>query len=1000
MRVIHGPYSEQYRHACERYDEAVREYEWAARIVGLCIDKAQFARAPTDWTAQENLMLRVKETSRRIAILSALRGAVPPDTKADFGRYESSSGGGWLINLTFPPGADDLAGYRAARKAVDDVLRAGENASINVIVPAPGKVAPAADLVAAELADLRAEVARTEPAAAANDTVTLSSTSEPPTLADVRATVDKFRAIGGPFSAEPVPMLDIAAGTVSMEPNQHPKREPYVNPERMRAEALKVRFERRILGEIMARLPDTNRRVIHAGPPLTIALELRLGAAVDAGFRRRMFALGEAVRDLIGADVRVRVVPEAEFAYAMQCFDAPSNTLHEVSFKVPKAADEPTCPDCGPSEGAERGGRRATERGGDARCVFCPKWWAVRDPSADADCLLVRSADRAAPKVAPPPAVVPPVRTAPVWHPFTRYVDTNEYLPPERRCVVVQMDPDRDISSTPRITVGFLRYSGDSLGWPYFVTPGIEGTVTHWCDCLGDDFSPPGWNLPGTIGTPDGKKPNVGFGHPAKRPADPLAQLNADAATLPPESLAANNRAREALGVPTVAPKCTGYDLHTGCPTKADAAHYDRMAGRHWACCGSTACCIPGAAQVPLDAPRPATASGKPPMRTVDMFLNEIADCAVRLEQAHASVRNNVALYVDIGGAQFQFDGARMRSAGFAVVGVPNTPGSLLREKPAGVPAPPVRRTCLYGRCVTPPDFMVPDGKGGYTYVCTEHLKEAPNWPVAVLVSDGRPLWKGAATMEPVKCSHEACATMMEDRGAAAQLCPPCARWAKAEHGTNTCDGCAKVGHYETPEKQDDLEPVDADDEPDAEVVQCGPAAVALAERIVADHRRVEADEVKDAPAPVARLSPGELAAAQGFPRPPPETSQEFFGRMFPMPLRNAETFMLAVREAVPAATDVYMTTRSMTHEIRVTVPASATDVDLDGWRRRARFAIDHARPLGVNVEVSIERELPFAVLDAGHDRFLVVDAGREIAAVTGDEARVAVVRLLSGGAR
>jgi hypothetical protein len=695
MQVLHGPFSDEYRRACNSYDDAVREYQWAARIVGLCIDKAQFARAPTDWTEQENLMLRVKETSRRVAILTALRGAVPPDTKAEFGRYESSSGGGWHIKLTFPPGADDLAGYRAARKAVDQVLLVGENAAINVIVPAPGKVAPVADPIADELASIRDEV---------------------------------------------------------------------------------------------------------------------------------------------------------------------------------KAADELTCPDCGrvKARNAEDAGQLNAEG---TRGVFCPKWWAVRDPSADADCLLVRSADRAAPKVAPPPAMC-----------------------------------------------GFALGDGATCTMP-------KGHAEDYC-----------------VGTecPVCLRPRAAGLAPTKLDVCGRSVKNCERFTLEPIARKWRTRA-----------------------IAAESAH-----------------------------------SNKPPMRTVDMFLNEIADCAVRLEQAHASVRNNVALYVDIGGAQFQFDGARMRSAGFAVVGVPNTPGSLLREKPAGVPAPPVRRTCLYGRCVTPPDFMVPDGKGGYTYVCTEHLKEAPNWPVAVLVSDGRPLWKGAATMEPVKCSHEACATMMEDRGAAAQLCPPCARWAKAEHGTNTCDGCAKVGHYETPEKQDDLEPVDADDEPDAEVVQCGPAAVALAERIVADHRRVEADEVKDAPAPVARLSPGELAAAQGFPRPPPETSQEFFGRMFPMPLRNAETFMLAVREAVPAATDVYMTTRSMTHEIRVTVPASATDVDLDGWRRRARFAIDHARPLGVNVEVSIERELPFAVLDAGHDRFLVVDAGREIAAVTGDEARVAVVRLLSGGAR
>lgn len=56
-------------------------------------------------------------------------------------------------------------------------------------------------------------------------------------------------------------------------------------------------------------------------------------------------------------------------------------------------------------------------------------------------------------------------------------------LPPERRYVLVQTE-ERDCGS-PAVAVGWLRIHSEG---PFFVVPGIGGNVTHYCDCLGDDF--------------------------------------------------------------------------------------------------------------------------------------------------------------------------------------------------------------------------------------------------------------------------------------------------------------------------------------------------------------------------------------------------------------------------------------------------------------------------------------------------------------------------------
>ena len=73
------------------------------------------------------------------------------------------------------------------------------------------------------------------------------------------------------------------------------------------------------------------------------------------------------------------------------------------------------------------------------------------------------------------------------WIPF----DKAGPLPLERRCVLVKIDSD--VNEVGGVAVGYLRIHSDG---PFFVCSAIPGrwTVTHWCDCLGDDFVVPGWH--------------------------------------------------------------------------------------------------------------------------------------------------------------------------------------------------------------------------------------------------------------------------------------------------------------------------------------------------------------------------------------------------------------------------------------------------------------------------------------------------------------------------
>lgn len=71
-------------------------------------------------------------------------------------------------------------------------------------------------------------------------------------------------------------------------------------------------------------------------------------------------------------------------------------------------------------------------------------------------------------------------------------------LPPEKRWVLVQCAEQPERGLPPCVVVGYLRYPAGDKDSPLFTMPGVGllKTVTHWSDCLGDNFKAPLW--PGT----------------------------------------------------------------------------------------------------------------------------------------------------------------------------------------------------------------------------------------------------------------------------------------------------------------------------------------------------------------------------------------------------------------------------------------------------------------------------------------------------------------------
>lgn len=96
-----------------------------------------------------------------------------------------------------------------------------------------------------------------------------------------------------------------------------------------------------------------------------------------------------------------------------------------------------------------------------------------------------------------------------VWYKFDKAKGFRQKRPPIRKWVVVQLTPREPhkvefgvelkpgvpglmASYPPGLAVGYRKDAAGDKSCPYFVIPGIGGEVSAWCDCLPDDFQPPG----------------------------------------------------------------------------------------------------------------------------------------------------------------------------------------------------------------------------------------------------------------------------------------------------------------------------------------------------------------------------------------------------------------------------------------------------------------------------------------------------------------------------
>ena len=70
-------------------------------------------------------------------------------------------------------------------------------------------------------------------------------------------------------------------------------------------------------------------------------------------------------------------------------------------------------------------------------------------------------------------------------------------LPTPRRMVLVQIDRNEDEGAAPCVAVGYVKLAAGEEDSPYFVVPGARSgfVVSHWADCLGDDFEAPLWAM-------------------------------------------------------------------------------------------------------------------------------------------------------------------------------------------------------------------------------------------------------------------------------------------------------------------------------------------------------------------------------------------------------------------------------------------------------------------------------------------------------------------------
>lgn len=75
-----------------------------------------------------------------------------------------------------------------------------------------------------------------------------------------------------------------------------------------------------------------------------------------------------------------------------------------------------------------------------------------------------------------------------LWCSYDSRNGLNQELPHRGRFVLCQMVTNSEREGPNPIVVGYLQYlAGDGKG-PTFITPGTDGAVIAWADCLGDAF--------------------------------------------------------------------------------------------------------------------------------------------------------------------------------------------------------------------------------------------------------------------------------------------------------------------------------------------------------------------------------------------------------------------------------------------------------------------------------------------------------------------------------
>jgi len=81
------------------------------------------------------------------------------------------------------------------------------------------------------------------------------------------------------------------------------------------------------------------------------------------------------------------------------------------------------------------------------------------------------------------------------WIPFDPEKFGWQKLPAERRCVLLAFAKleSETVHKSARYAVGYLRYGAGDAQSPQWITPGIGGIPTHWCDCLEQPFTSPHW---------------------------------------------------------------------------------------------------------------------------------------------------------------------------------------------------------------------------------------------------------------------------------------------------------------------------------------------------------------------------------------------------------------------------------------------------------------------------------------------------------------------------